>query len=100
MEQRMKYCIHCGKEILEAAIICPHCGCAVASKANMYADTEDIPSTALNILGFLLPIVGLILFLVYQETKPNKAKAIGKFSLIGFIVGVVFYVFSSCMMFY
>lgn len=26
----MKYCTHCGKEIMDDAVICPHCGCAVA----------------------------------------------------------------------
>lgn len=25
----MKYCIHCGKEVLDDAIICPGCGCSV-----------------------------------------------------------------------
>ena len=47
------------------------------------------PSTALNVLGFLFPIVGLILFLVYNEKAPTKAKAIGKWALIGFVVGLV-----------
>ena len=26
----MKYCTHCGKEIDDAAVICVHCGAAVA----------------------------------------------------------------------
>ena len=26
----MKYCSHCGAEIMEEAVICPKCGCAVA----------------------------------------------------------------------
>lgn len=25
----MKYCVHCGKEILDEAVVCPHCGCLV-----------------------------------------------------------------------
>ena len=27
----MKYCSHCGKEIMDEAVMCPHCGCAVES---------------------------------------------------------------------
>ena len=27
----MKYCSHCGNELLDEAVICPSCGCKVAS---------------------------------------------------------------------
>ncbi|MDY5770291.1 MAG: zinc ribbon domain-containing protein [Anaerovoracaceae bacterium] len=49
---------------------------------------QDIPSTGLNVLAFFLPLVGLILYLVYIDSTPKRAKAIGKFALIGFGVGV------------
>ena len=49
---------------------------------------QDIPSTVLNVLAFFLPLVGLILYLVYVDSTPRRAKAIGKFALIGFGVGV------------
>ena len=29
----MKFCSHCGKQILKDAVVCPHCGCATESKA-------------------------------------------------------------------
>ena len=25
----MKYCIHCGAEIMDEAVVCVHCGCSV-----------------------------------------------------------------------
>lgn len=25
----MKYCVHCGNELLDDAVICPKCGCRV-----------------------------------------------------------------------
>ena len=81
----MKYCAVCGKEIVSQAVICPHCGSAVSNPVN----EVDIPSAGLNILSFLLPIIGLILYIVYQGKTPNKAKAIGKWALIGFVVGLV-----------
>ena len=46
------------------------------------------PSTVLNILAFLFPVIGLILFLCFQKTTPVRAKAIGKWALDGFVVGV------------
>ena len=49
---------------------------------------QDIPSTGLNVLAFFLPLVGLTLYLVYVDSTPRRAKAIGKFALIGFGVGV------------
>ena len=48
----------------------------------------DTPSTGLNILSFLIPLVGLILFLSWQNTTPIKAKAVGKWALIGFCAAV------------
>lgn len=29
----MKFCTHCGKEIMDEAVICPGCGCTVAAPA-------------------------------------------------------------------
>lgn len=49
----------------------------------------DIPSGGFNALSFFFPIVGLILYLVWKDTTPNKAKACGKFALIGWLVGFV-----------
>ena len=83
-ENNMKYCNNCGKEVDDNAVICPSCGCAVASK-NVEVDK---PSTGLNILSFLIPLVGLILYLSWQNSTPIKAKAVGKWALIGFCVAV------------
>ncbi len=57
-----------------------------------YNANPDVPSTGFNVLGFFFPIVGLILYLVWKDQTPNKAKAIGKSALISFIIGVVFYI--------
>ena len=79
----MKFCSHCGKELLDEAMICPNCGCQVSSSE------PDVSNTGLNIVSFLLPFVGLILYIIYHEKKPIKAKAIGKWALIGLAVGII-----------
>lgn len=84
----MKYCTHCGKQILKEAIVCPYCGCAVESKASVI----DEPNKGLNIISFLLPIVGAILYLVYHEKEPKKATALGKWALYGLGFSVICYV--------
>ena len=50
----------------------------------------DIPSGGFNALSFFFPIVGLILFLVWKDQTPVKAKSCGKWALIGFIISMVF----------
>lgn len=93
-ENEMKYCSQCGKELVDEAVVCPNCGCAVQAPVN---PQEDKPSTGLNILAFLFPLVGLILFLCFQKTTPVRAKAIGKWALIGFIVGVALSILSGVL---
>lgn len=85
---KMKFCSHCGKEIMDEAVVCPHCGCEVGPVNNEL----DVPSTGLNVLSLLIPLVGLILYLVYHDKAPNRAKAIGKFALIGVGVCAVLYI--------
>ena len=80
----MKYCSHCGAQIQDEAVVCVTCGCSVAA----HRGEPDVPSKELNIVSCLLPIVGLILFIIYQEKAPIKAKEIGKWALIGFCIGL------------
>ncbi len=81
----MKFCCQCGKELVDQAIVCPYCGCA----ASTIHSEPDVPSIGLNILAFLFPLIGLILYCVYNEKAPNKAKGIGKWALTGFVTGIV-----------
>ena len=39
-------------------------------------------------LGFFFPLIGFILYLVWQTQYPNRSRMCGKGALIGFIVGV------------
>lgn len=89
----MKYCSHCGKEIADKAIVCIHCGCAVNGNGYLENVEPDIPSGGLNALAFLFPIVGLILYCVMIGKTPKKANKIGLFALIGFVIGLVSWVF-------
>ena len=82
----MKFCTKCGKEIMDDAIICMNCGCATELKSHV----EDSPSMGFAVLGFFIPLVGLILYLVNKDTAPKKAKSAGKGALVGVIVSVAF----------
>ena len=86
----MKYCSKCGKELLDEAVVCVHCGCPVTASKSIASVTNDAPDTAMLVLGFLIPIVGFILYLVNKETLPLKAKSAGKGALAGFCCSIVF----------
>lgn len=50
---------------------------------------HDAPSTGFAILCFCFPIVGLILYCVWKETLPKRAKSAGLGGLLGFIIGAI-----------
>lgn len=83
----MKYCTHCGGALADEAVICPNCGSAVP-QAPM-PEKNDKRSVGLNIVGFLFPLIGLILFLCLKKDTPVRAKSIGKWTLIGVVIAVV-----------
>lgn len=84
----MKYCQKCGQSIMDEAVICPHCGCPVGSQTPS-TNASSGGSAGWAVLGFFLPVVGLILYLVWKNTRPADAKTAGKGALIGFIVNIV-----------
>lgn len=90
----MKYCQQCGSQLVDQAVVCPNCGCTVQEPINQQ---EDKPSTGLNVLAFLFPLIGLIMYLSFKKTMPVRAKAIGKWALIGFIVGVALSILSGVL---
>lgn len=87
----MKYCQKCGKELVDEAIICVNCGCSVQPTVASpnYNATPDAPNTGMAILGFFIPLAGLIIYLINMDTKPLMAKSAGKGALFGFITSTV-----------
>ena len=80
------YCRSCGKNIDDSATYCINCGTRFDNNIN---ETDDHSSFGFAILEFFIPIVGLILFLIYEGKKPKRAKSAGKGTLIGFITKIV-----------
>ena len=62
----------------------------VAPTQNGTAAVEEGGTAGWAILSFFFPIVGLILFIVWKDSKPKSSKAAGKGALIGVIVGAIF----------
>jgi uncharacterized membrane protein YvbJ len=87
------YCKKCGKQVDDQATFCPYCGENLQQQSNSSQPTankeNDQKSVGFDVLAFFFPLIGLILYLVWKETYPIRAKDIGKWALIGFIVGIV-----------
>ena len=109
----MKYCTHCGAEILEEAVICTKCGCWVEqknqqgvsplrgavqnAKLNVCAIVGFILSMAsivfvVNFMGFLA-LAGMIVSVV-GLTQIKNAEQKGKgYAVAGIIVGACLFLF-------
>ena len=74
----MAYCRNCGAEIDEKAVMCPVCG---TLQKNL-SPANDSYEIIWMIVGFFIPLAGLILFLVWRESKPKSSKAAGIGALI------------------
>ena len=84
------FCSKCGKEVNDEAVVCVNCGCAIEGKKASVINSEDAPNTGFAVLGFFIPLAGLILYLINKDTAPLKAKSAGKGALIGFCVSLAF----------
>ena len=114
------FCGSCGKFIEEGSKFCTGCGQKVTpigsrpieeitsvttnpdpintgSNNTNYQDdvvckTQDKVNVWLVIVGFLIPIVGLILFITLKKKTPKKANAIGIAALVATILSVVAFI--------
>lgn len=80
----MKYCTNCSKEITDSTQICPECGTAQGA-----VQPKEGNKLGFGVLGFFIPVAGLILYLMWKNEKPQTAKAAGKGALISVILSVV-----------
>ena len=77
----MKYCSKCGRELLDEAIVCPGCGCAV-SNANQASDANSsTPVQQGSNAPIVLGIVGIIFAWIFALVGHIT-------SIIGIIVGI------------
>ncbi len=81
----MKFCPACGQQLVDEAVICINCGVS-QQQQQPAVNPKDKKSFGFGFLGFISPLVGLVIYLLTKDTTPLKAKSAG----IGAIVGTVF----------
>ena len=61
----------------------------VTVQSGDYPYVQDAPSTGFAVLSFFFPIVGLILYCVWRDTLPQRARSAGIGGLAGFVIGAI-----------
>lgn len=87
-------CKNCQQEFPNEMPACPYCGNA---EGNYYtnctnASYSDKGGFGWGLLGCCIPMAGLILYLVWRDTRPKTAKAAGIGALIYVGLSVLWYV--------
>jgi hypothetical protein len=98
------YCSKCGSEIEEGNMFCGNCGNRVVSEvdnnhindSNVRTNNEDCSSGGLNIISFLIPLVGLVLYCTFIKEYPVKAKGVGTAAILSVIIYTLLIVAFSC----
>ena len=57
----MKYCTHCGAELLDEAVICPKCGCWADPLRRLTAQ-QNPKLNVCALIGFIFSLVSVIVF--------------------------------------
>lgn len=96
----MKFCTHCGKEVMDDAVICPNCGCSVQYDENPQGaaapqNTAPVDSySTLSIVGLVLAFFTALVGLIVSVVALNEAKTTGSaksqsMAKAGIIVGAI-----------
>ncbi len=90
----MAYCMKCGKEIDEEAIVCIHCGCQtgkpIYQAGGMSVDPNEPANGGLVFLSVLIPLVGIILGITnISNGKKHAGKVYLWTSIIVWLVGII-----------
>ena len=84
------YCMNCGKEIDDKAVVCIHCGVAVnQGKANVIADPNAKSKLAAGLLAIFLGALGIHNFYLGYTNKAVTQLLLGTVGSLAFGLGPV-----------
>lgn len=83
------FCSKCGAKLPKNSEFCSECGNSVSEVQNNEVKENTGSSIGWGILGFFVPLAGLILYLVWKQERPGDAKAAGMGALIWLILYIL-----------
>jgi uncharacterized membrane protein YvbJ len=87
----MPYCTKCGKKINEGTSFCSECGQALGRALADGMGLDSNERLLITLGNFCVsPILGIILYFVWKDKKPQKSREVGKITLWVFGVWAVF----------
>ena len=95
------YCKNCGAQLNNQDKYCAQCGVTNQPQPMMQNQMTNTESGhwLWGLLGFFLPIAGLILFIIWKDSKPKAAKSAGIGALISVVLGVLLILFGFFLLF-
>lgn len=90
----MAFCQHCGGEVHSDAAICVHCGRTLqqVQQPSTLSSIQDEGGFLWGLLGFLVPVAGLVIYLIWKQERPNNARAAGIGALVNVGIGIAFFI--------
>ena len=87
----MAYCRKCGAEIGENDTVCTRCGAFQVQEviSRPAVNPNDKKSFGFWLLGFLMPFVGLVLYIAWKGDRPKRAKSVGTGALVQTVISIV-----------
>ncbi len=122
----MKFCPECGARLADEVVFCTDCGVYLIANNPVINEPVSQPVQPpeyvqqpqyihpqqttpvddpypINVthkgfwwLGFILPPLGLVLFIVWKRLRPRLSRSAGKGALTGAILSAVFYTLYKC----
>lgn len=87
----MKYCAHCGAELVDEAVICTKCGCWTNDNGQPI-ETSKPKLNVLALIGFILSLVSILVmvFAVGLADESDSAIFIGlPFAIAGLVCSII-----------
>lgn len=85
----MPFCPKCGTQVKENQNICLNCGEKVSFNQPESQPVETGSTIGYTVLGFVIPLAGLILYLIWMEEKPKASRSAGLGALLNVITTVL-----------
>lgn len=92
-----KYCQKCGTPTNMDTIICSNCNTIFPKLRSQYESSNN--SVLYGLLGFCIPIVGLILYITLKDSQPENAKSSGIGALVSAAISFILFAIGLIIVF-